>query len=105
MIAAMLLRAAVYGALYFTLPRDRRRLTENRAPEKPADSESDLTGLTGCLASTLCMSLEHSIDWSCGFLSHHAVIVHLRVYGSFAVERRTSRRVRQSLQASLCKLK
>ena len=50
MIAAMLLRAAVYGALYFTLPKDRRRLTENRAPERPADSESDLTGLPGCFA-------------------------------------------------------
>ena len=47
MIAAMLLRAAVYGALYFTLPRDRRALKENAnsAVQKPtADPESELTG-------------------------------------------------------------
>ena len=44
MIAAMLLRAAVYGALYFTLPRDARRVKENRAPPKPRDPEAELTG-------------------------------------------------------------
>ena len=44
MIAAMLLRAAVYGALYFTLPKDRRALKENRTAPKPADPESELTG-------------------------------------------------------------
>ena len=44
MIAAMLLRAAVYGALYFTLPKDRRALKENHTAPKPADPESELTG-------------------------------------------------------------
>lgn len=44
MIAAMLLRAAVYGALYFTLPRDARRVKENQAPPKPRDPEAELTG-------------------------------------------------------------
>ncbi|CAL5220314.1 g2303 [Coccomyxa viridis] len=44
MIAAMLLRAAVYGALYFTLPRDARRVKENRAAPKPRDPEAELTG-------------------------------------------------------------
>ena len=44
MIAAMLLRAAVYGALYFTLPRDARKVKENRAPPKPRDPEAELTG-------------------------------------------------------------
>ena len=44
MIAAMLLRAAVYGALYFTLPRDARRAKENQAPPKPRDPEAEMTG-------------------------------------------------------------
>ena len=44
MIAAMLLRAAVYGALYFTLPRDVRRVKENQALPKPRDPEAELTG-------------------------------------------------------------
>ena len=43
MIAAMLLRAAVYGALYFTLPRDARRVKENRALPRPRDPEAELT--------------------------------------------------------------
>lgn len=45
MIAAMLSRAVVYGALYFTLPRDMKALKENRAVvARPSDPESDLTG-------------------------------------------------------------
>jgi hypothetical protein len=46
MIAAMLLRAAVYGTLYFTLPCDRRALEENAdsGVQKPPDPESELTG-------------------------------------------------------------
>ena len=60
MIAAMLLRAAVYGALYFTLPRDRMRLKENKAPGRPGDSESDVAGLPACFANC---SMPVIVEW------------------------------------------